>query len=211
MFINLIKILLIFKKKYILRLIFINFFFIINSFVQLLYIISIYPLLSLIVNHQSHDIKKFYYLENILNHIHLEPTKIYLLFFVLISLVANLFMIISNYISFNFTYNLLTNIRIFFFNNFSKKNYLDIISKNLSFYSTTIIQQLDRVVMNVIGSINNLCLQFFIIITLVIPLIIINLKIFLFVFLFLILFFGIILFFFKDFYKRTGIIISNYI
>ena len=207
---NLIKILLVFNKKYIFRLIFINIFFIINALVQLLYIASIYPLIGLIINQQSYNFEKSYYFNYFISHFNLEPTKIYLLFFVLISLVANLCTIISNYINYNFTYSLLTNLRIFFFYNYSKKNYLDIISKNLSFYSITIFQQLDRVVMNIIGSINNLCLQFFLIITLIIPLIIINFKIFLLIFFFFLLIFSIILFLFKNYYKSTGKIISSY-
>lgn len=211
MFSNLIKVLLLLNKKYIFRLISINIFFIINALVQLLYIASVYPLISLMTNQQSYNLTKFDYLNYFTSHFNLEPTKVYLLIFLIISLVANLCIIISNYINYSFTYNLLTNLRTFFFYNYSKKNYLDITSKNLSFYSITIFQQLDRVVMNIIGSINNLCLQFFLITTLIIPLIIINLKIFLFIFLFFNLIFLIILFFFKNFYKQTGKNISSYL
>jgi ABC-type transport system involved in cytochrome bd biosynthesis fused ATPase/permease subunit len=167
-------------------------------------------LVSLILNQKSENIKGFYLFDYITTHIHLEPLKIYLLAFVFISLLANLCMIISNYISFNFTYNLLTNLRAFFFLNYCKKKYLDIISKNLSFYSINIFQQIDRVVMNIIGSINNLCLQFFLIITLIIPLIIINFKVILLILLFFFLIFGSVLFLFKNYHKRSGKIISIY-
>ena len=187
MFKNLIKILIVFKNKYIYRLIFINIFFILNAFLQLLYIASIYPLITLILNKQDVSLSKINYLTQIIASIPLEPFKIYLLAFVVISLLANLSMIYSNYLNFNFTYNLLTSLRSFFFCNYSKKDYLEIISKHLSFYTTNNFQQLDRVVMNVIGSINNLCLQIFLVIGLMIPLIIINFKIFLLVFIFFLL------------------------
>jgi ABC-type bacteriocin/lantibiotic exporter with double-glycine peptidase domain len=209
MFKNLIKILIVFKNKYIYRLIFINIFFILNAFLQLLYIASIYPLITLILNKQDVSLSKINYLTQIIASIPLEPFKIYLLAFVVISLLANLSMIYSNYLNFNFTYNLLTSLRSFFFCNYSKKDYLDIISKNLSFYTTNIFQQLDRVVMNVIGSINNLCLQIFLVIGLMIPLIIINFKIFLLVFIFFLLIFGTVLVLFKNFYKKSGKIISS--
>jgi ABC-type multidrug transport system fused ATPase/permease subunit len=209
MFNNLIEILSVFKNKYIYRLIFINIFFIINAFIQLVYVVSIYPLITLILNQQDLSLNKINYLNQILNFVPLDPFKFYLLAFAVISLLANLSMIYSNYISFNFTYNLLTNLRVFFFYNYSKKNYLEIISKNLSFYSTNIFQQLDRVVMNVIGSLNNLCLQIFLILGLMIPLIIINFKIFLLIFLFFTLIFGTVLLLFKNFYKKSGKVVSN--
>jgi ABC-type bacteriocin/lantibiotic exporter with double-glycine peptidase domain len=209
MFKNLIKILLVFKNKYIYGLIFINIFFILNAFLQLLYIASIYPIIALILNKQDGSLSKINYLTQIIASIPLEPFKIYLLAFVVISFLANLSMIYSNYLNFNFTYNLLTSLRSFFFCNYSKKDYLDIISKNLSFYTTNIFQQLDRVVMNVIGSINNLCLQIFLVIGLMIPLIIINFKIFLLIFIFLLLIFGTVLVLFKNFYKKSGKIISS--
>lgn len=209
MFNNLIEILSVFKNKYIYRLIFINIFFIINAFIQLVYVVSIYPLITLILNQQDLSLNKINYLNDILNFVPLDPFKFYLLAFAVISLLANLSMIYSNYISFNFTYNLLTNLRVFFFYNYSKKNYLEIISKNLSFYSTNIFQQLDRVVMNVIGSLNNLCLQIFLILGLMIPLIIINFRIFLLIFLFFTLIFGTVLLLFKNFYKKSGKVVSN--
>jgi ABC-type transport system involved in cytochrome bd biosynthesis fused ATPase/permease subunit len=209
MFNNLIEILSVFKSKYIYRLIFINIFFIINAFMQLLYVVSIYPLITLILNQQDVSLNKINYLNYIINFFPLDPFKVYLLAFAVISLLANLSMIYSNYISFNFTYNLLTNLRIFFFYNYSKKNYLEIISKNLSFYSINIFQQLDRVVMNVIGSLNNLCLQIFLILGLMTPLIIINFEIFLLIFSFFSLIFGTVLLLFKNFYKKSGEVISR--
>jgi len=206
---NLIEILSVFKNKYIYRLIFINIFFIINAFIQLVYVVSIYPLITLILNQQDVSLNKINYLNHILNFFPSDPFKVYSLAFAVISLLANLSMIYSNYISFNFTYNLLTNLRVFFFYNYSKKSYLEMISKNLSFYSTNIFQQLDRVVMNVIGSLNNLCLQIFLILGLMIPLIIINFRIFLLIFLFFTLIFGTVLLLFKNFYKKNGKVISN--
>ena len=99
MFKNLIKILLVFKNKYIYGLIFINIFFIFNAFLQLLYIASIYPLITLILNKQDVSFSKINYLTQIIASIPLEPFKIYLLAFVVISLLANLSMIYSNYIN----------------------------------------------------------------------------------------------------------------
>jgi len=103
---NLIEILSVFKNKYIYRLIFINIFFIINAFIQLVYVVSIYPLITLILNQQDVSLNKINYLNHILNFFPSDPFKVYSLAFAVISLLANLSMIYSNYISFNFTYNL---------------------------------------------------------------------------------------------------------
>ena len=80
--------------------------------------------------------------------------------------------------------------------------------KNLSFYNTNLIQQLDRVIMNVLGSINNILQQIFLISFLLFPLLIINIQNTLLVIFFLIIIFGFVIILLKKYFKSSGINIS---
>ena len=200
-----------FDNKILLKFFLLNIFFLINSFIQLCYVVSIFPVVNSFVGGDSKYlenislIKKFF---EITNQYNIEHTSATILLFALISLVANFSLIVNNYISFTFTNNILSKSRNYFYGNYLKKNYLDLTSKNLSFYNTNLIQQLDRVIMNVLGSINNILQQIFLISFLLFPLLIINIQNTLLVIFFLIIIFGFVIILLKKYFKSSGINIS---
>ena len=138
-----------FKIKFLL----LNLTYILNSFFQSIYIISIAPIASYVISEDKNQVSK--YTQKIIDFGNIffdDVIIIFFVFFISMSLVANIFLIFLNFINFSFNQNLLSNIRKKLFFNYANSSYLSISSNNLSFYNTIIFQQVDRLVNNVFGS-----------------------------------------------------------
>ena len=142
-------------KKFEIKFIFLNLIYILNSFVQSIYILSIAPIISYIVLENKNQTSQF--MQKIVDFGYKyfdNEIVIYFVFFIISSLIANSFVIILNFINFSFNQNLLSKIRKKLFSKYLNSDYLYINSQNLSFYNTIIFQQVDRLVSNVFGSLN---------------------------------------------------------
>ena len=142
-------------KKFEIKFIFLNLIYILNSFIQSIYILSIAPIISYIVLENKNQTSQF--MQKIVDFGYKyfdNEIVIYFVFFIISSLIANSFVIILNFINFSFNQNLLSKIRKKLFSKYLNSDYLYINSQNLSFYNTIIFQQVDRLVSNVFGSLN---------------------------------------------------------
>jgi ATP-binding cassette, subfamily B, bacterial PglK len=195
------------EKAFIFKIIMLNVLFIINSIIQLIYVSSIYPVVNSLTGGPNLFEGNLSFIKNILININIDindPIILAILTFVAVSIVANLSLILTNYINFSFSNNLLTSFRVYLFSNYCNRSYLDIISNNLSFYNTNLLQQIDRVVMNTLGSINNISQQIFLAMFLILPLIFFDPYSTLIIFLFLSIIFSITFFILRNFYKISG-------
>ena len=129
---------------------------------QLLYIFSIVPVISILtgVNSVSNNFL-FEFILTIGKYFHSDEKIIYFVFFVFLAVVANLSVIICNYFNYSFNANLLHQTRKKLFHHFSNKDFLSLSSKNLSYYNSILFQQTDRFANNLIGSINQLSQNLF--------------------------------------------------
>lgn len=142
-------------KNFYLKIIFLNLMYFINSLVQLVYILSVVPIISFITSTNSQTFSKFTNKILIFGKIFFDSEIfIFFLFFIFSSLIANMFIIILNFFNFSFNQVFLSQLRKKLFLIYSNSNYLFINSNNLSYYNTIIFQQVDRFVNNVLGSIN---------------------------------------------------------
>jgi ABC-type multidrug transport system fused ATPase/permease subunit len=142
-------------KNFYLKIIFLNLMYFINSLVQLVYILSVVPIISFITSTNSQTFSKFTNKILIFGKIFFDSEiLIFFLFFIFSSLIANMFIIILNFFNFSFNQVFLSKLRKKLFLIYSNSNYLFINSNNLSYYNTIIFQQVDRFVNNVLGSIN---------------------------------------------------------
>ena len=142
-------------KNFYLKMIFLNLMYFINSLVQLVYVLSVVPIISFITSTNSQTFSKFTDKILIFGRIFLDSEiLIFFLFFIFSSLIANIFIIILNFFNFSFNQFFLSKLRKKLFLIYSNSNYLFINSNNLSYYNTIIFQQVDRFVNNVLGSIN---------------------------------------------------------
>ena len=151
-------------KYFYLKIIFLNFLYIINSFIQIIYVLSIAPIISFITSANSEIFSKF--IDKILTIGNLffdSKIIIFFIFFVFCSLVANIFVIILNFLNFSFNQSLLSNFRKKLFLTYANSDYLFISSNNLSFYNMIIFQQVDRLVNNILGSVNLILQNLFVI------------------------------------------------
>ena len=142
-------------KNFYLKIIFLNLMYFINSLVQLVYVLSVVPIISFITSTNSQTFSKFtnkilIFGKNFFD----SEILIFFLFFIFSSLIANMFIIILNFFNFSFNQVFLSQLRKKLFLIYSNSNYLFINSNNLSYYNTIIFQQVDRFVNNVLGSIN---------------------------------------------------------
>jgi len=201
-------------KAFLPKIILLNIIFIINSIIQLIYVSSIYPVVNALTGGPDLFKGNLSFIKDLLIYLNIntnDPIFLSILTFVIVSIVANLSLILTNYINYSFSNNLLTSFRIYLFSNYCDRSYLDIISNNLSFYNTNLLQQIDRVVMNTLGSINNISQQIFLMIFLLLPLIFFDPYSSLIIFLFLSIIFSITFLFLRNYFKISGRKTSTYI
>lgn len=201
-------------KTFLPKIILLNVLFIINSIIQLIYVSSIYPVVNALTGGPDLFKGNLSFIKDLLIYLNIntnDPIFLSILTFVIISIIANLSLILTNYVNYSFSNNLLTSFRIYLFSNYCDRSYLDIISNNLSFYNTNLLQQIDRVVMNTLGSINNISQQIFLMIFLLLPLIFFDPYSSLIIFLFLSIIFSIIFLFLRNYFKTSGRKTSTYI
>ena len=201
-------------KTFLPKIILLNILFIINSIIQLIYVSSIYPVVNALTGGPDLFEGNLSFIKDLLIYLNIntnDPIFLSILTFVIVSIVANLSLILTNYINYSFSNNLLTSFRIYLFSNYCDRSYLDIISNNLSFYNTNLLQQIDRVVMNTLGSINNISQQIFLMIFLLLPLIYFDPYSSLIIFLFLSIIFSITFLFLRNYFKISGRKTSTYI
>ena len=201
-------------KTFLPKIILLNVLFIINSIIQLIYVSSIYPVVNALTGGPDLFKGNLSFIKDLLIYLNIntnDPIFLSILTFVIISIIANLSLILTNYVNYSFSNNLLTSFRIYLFSNYCDRSYLDIISNNLSFYNTNLLQQIDRVVMNTLGSINNISQQIFLMIFLLLPLIFFDPYSSLIIFLFLSIIFSITFLFLRNYFKTSGRKTSTYI
>ena len=201
-------------KTFLPKIILLNILFIINSIIQLIYVSSIYPVVNALTGGPDLFEGNLSFIKDLLIYLNIntnDPIFLSILTFVIVSIVANLSLILTNYINYSFSNNLLTSFRIYLFSNYCDRSYLDIISNNLSFYNTNLLQQIDRVVMNTLGSTNNISQQIFLMIFLLLPLIFFDPHSSLIIFLFLSIIFSITFLFLRNYFKTSGRKTSTYI
>ena len=75
-----------------------------------------------------------------------------ILLFVIIVIFSNLIFIFSNLIKFNFSYDLLTNLRSKLYNYYLRKNFEQFIKKNNAEYLTVILSDCERFAMQIVGN-----------------------------------------------------------
>jgi len=201
-------------KTFLPKIILLNIFFIINSIIQVIYVSSIYPVVNALTGGPDLFKGNLSFIKDLLIYLNIntnDPIFLSILTFVIVSIIANLSLIFTNYINYSFSNNLLTSFRIYLFSNYCDRSYLDIISNNLSFYNTNLLQQIDRVVMNTLGSTNNISQQIFLMIFLLLPLIFFDPHSSLIIFLFLSIIFSITFLFLRNYFKTSGRKTSTYI
>ena len=140
-------------RKFKIKFFLLNLIYILNSFIQSIYIISIAPIISYVISEDKNYSSK--YTQKLIDFgskFFDEVIVIFFAFFIISSLLANFSLIFLNFVNFSFNQNLLSNVRKKLFLNYANSNYLDISANNLSFYNTIIFQQVDRLVNNVFGS-----------------------------------------------------------
>ncbi len=208
---DILKLLNLVNKNIIKKFFFLNILFIINSFIQLIYIYSIFPLVSSITGHTSEFLLKLYDLKNLFYLSFLTNLEFSILVFIFFSISANLAIMLTNYMNFNFTYSTTAIVRSFFFKKNCDKDYLNLISKNSSFYTTTILDQVERFCSNTLGSFSNIFNQVFLIIFISTPLLITNFNLSILLILFLITVFILISILMKKLFVNYGKQISIYL
>ena len=120
---------------------FLNLLFLINSLIQLIYIYSVFPLVSSISGYSSDLLLRLYDYKNKLNLSFLTNLEFSIVVFIFFSILANFSTMIVNFVNFNFTYSTTATIRSFFFKKISTYDYLKLISNNTSYYTTILLSQ----------------------------------------------------------------------
>ena len=177
-----------FDGKIYIKFFLLNVFFLINAILQLAYVYSVFPLLSSFSDKTNNINEYLVNFKTYFNLTSLTDFEFFVIFFLILSIIANISTMVMNYLNFSFTYNLIVSIRSSFFNRIQKSYYLKLISRNSSFYSTLLIENIERLLPMYLFS-NNIIHQTFLIIFISVPLIITNTKIFLILIIFLSLIF----------------------
>ena len=110
-------------KKFLPKIILLNILFIINSIIQLIYVSSIYPVVNSLTGGPDLFESKLFFIKKILMSMNIDiydPIVLSILIFVLVSIIANLCLIFTNYANFSFSNNLLTSVRINLFSNYCR-------------------------------------------------------------------------------------------
>jgi ATP-binding cassette, subfamily B, bacterial PglK len=188
-----------------------NLIFLFNSLMQLIYIYSIFPLVSSVTGYSSDLLLKLYSYKDKFYVSFLSDLEFSVIIFILFSVIANLTIMLSNYMNFNFTYSTTVTVRTFFFKKISNKSYLKLISKNSSYYVTIILTQVERFCGNTLGSLSNILNQVFLILLISIPLLVTNFNLSVSLIGFLIVMFLTIIIFMKKLFFNYGKKISFYL
>lgn len=211
MFKKILILLRIIDTKIIYKFFFLNLVYLINSLIQLIYIYSVFPLVSSVTGYSSNFLLRLYDYKNKLNLSFLTDLEFSIVVFVFVSIFANFSTMITNYINFSFTYSTTTTIRSFFFKKISINDYLKLISNNTSYYTTILLSQVERFSSNTLGSISNILSQVFLIVLISVPLLLTNFNLSVILILFLIIIFLFIILFMKKFFTDYGKKISIYL
>ncbi len=211
MFKKILILLRIIDAKIIYKFFLLNLVYLINSLIQLIYIYSVFPLVSSVTGYSSNFLLRLYDYKNKLNLSFLTDLEFSIVVFVFVSIFANFSTMIANYINFNFTYSTTTTIRSFFFKKISSNDYLKLISNNTSYYTTILLSQVERFSSNTLGSISNILSQVFLIVLISAPLLLTNFNLSVILILFLIIIFLFIILFMKKFFTDYGKKISIYL
>lgn len=192
-------------KNFIKHFISLNIIYVINSFVQLAYVLSVIPIISFVTATEMQISSKFSnQILKIGNFFFDNDFLIFSIFFIFISLFANGFMIIINFLNFSFTQNLQSNLRKKIFFTYMNSDYLFINSNNLSFYNIIIFQQVDRLVNNVVGSINLILQNSFTTLIIILTIFFIIKLEALIIFGIVVAIFSLFVFLFKKYFSKTG-------
>ena len=95
-----------------------NLIFLFNSLMQLIYIYSIFPLVSSVTGYSSDLLLKLYSYKDKFYVSFLSDLEFSVIIFILFSVIANLTIMLSNYMNFNFTYSTTVTVRTFFLKKF---------------------------------------------------------------------------------------------
>ena len=127
-------------KNFYLKIIFLNLMYFINSLVQLVYVLSVVPIISFITSTNSQTFSKFTNKILIFGKIFFESEIfIFFLFFIFSSLIANIFIIILNYFNYSFNQVFLSQLRKKLFLIYSNSDYLFINSNVFSLHTKSIV------------------------------------------------------------------------
>ena len=193
------------------RFVLLNLIFLFNSFVQLIYIYSIYPLVSSITGYSNSFLLNLYDYKNKLYLYSLSDIEFSVIVFIFFSALANLSIIFTNYVNFNFTCSTTNRVRSFFFHKISNKEYLKLISKDSSYYTTIVLSQVERFCSNTLGSLSNILNQAFLIMLISTQLLISNFYLSITFISFLIITFVLIMLLMKKLFIKYGKEISIYL
>lgn len=167
----------------------INLFFLVNAFFQLLFIFSFYLLVQSFsdpLKVSNNEILIFFVKVLGLNHDLVTSNNFLILLFTMIVILSNLIFIFSNLFKFNFSYDLLTNLRSKLYNYYLGKNFEEFIKKNNAEYLTEILSDSERFAMQVVGNFLNISLASITFFLILVPVFVLNFQVSLIVFLILV-------------------------
>ena len=167
----------------------INLFFLVNAFFQLLFIFSFYLLVQSFsdpLKVSNNEILIFFVKVLGLNHDLVTSNNFLILLFTMIVILSNLIFIFSNLFKFNFSYDLLTNLRSKLYNYYLGKNFEEFIKKNNAEYLTVILSDCERFAMQIVGNFLNISLASITFFLILVPVFVLNFQVSLIVFLILV-------------------------
>ena len=170
----------------------INLFFLVNAFFQLLFIFTFYLLVQSFSDPlKLSDNKILIFISKLigLDHNLVTSNNFLILIFTIVVIFSNLFFISSNLFKFNFSYNLLTNLRSKLYNYYLGKNFEQFIKKNNAEYLTDILSDSERFAMQVVGNFLNISLASITLIIILVPVFALNFQVSLIIFLILLMIF----------------------
>ena len=166
----------------------INLFFLFNAFFQLLFIFSFYLLVQSFsdpLKVSNNEILIFFVKILGLDHDLITSNNFLILIFTMVVIFSNLIFIFSNLFKFNFSYDLLTNLRSKLYNYYLGQNFEQFIKKNNAEYLTIILSDCERFAMQIVGNFLNISLASISLFLILVPVFVINFQVSLIVFLFL--------------------------
>ena len=185
----------------------INLFFLVNAFFQLLFIFSFYLLVQSFSDPLKVSNNKIliFFSELIgLNHDLITSNNFLILLFSIVVIFSNLIFIFSNLFKFNFSYDLLTNLRSKIYNYYLGKSFEQFIKKNNAEYLTVILSDCERFAMQIVGNYLNISLASISLFIILVPVFVINFQISLTVFLILLTIFYLVGKNLKPFLNKLG-------
>lgn len=160
------------NRKYAKYFIFINIFFIVNALFQMLFVLSFILLVTIFTNPEVIVSNKYFiYFNKKLDFFgNIQPEILISIFFIVVVMISNISTIISNYIKFTFSNIVMTKSRVMLFDLYLRQNFFKILNNNTAYYTNTILSLTERVSMQIIGCVNDIFLNLFLIIFILIPL-----------------------------------------